>query len=94
MPNEINQDTFRRLAKLGAQARLEQIELERKAILAAFPDLSGRTGAKPGAHRLDGGKVVAAGKPARRRRRMTAAQRKAVSERMKKFWADRRKAKA
>lgn len=88
MPTELNQDVLKRLAKLGALARLEQIDTERKAILAAFPDLAAQRGGRAV-------KTVATGAvPAtkRRRRRMTAAQRKEVADRMKKYWAERRKA--
>lgn len=91
MPNELTQEVLGRLAKLGAQARLEQIETERKAILSAFPDLVGR---RPG--RKPGRKAAEAEAPApkrRRRSKMSAEARKAVSVRMKKYWADRRKAK-
>jgi hypothetical protein len=94
VPNELNQETLKHLAKLGARARLEQIELERKAILAAFPDLHGRRPAgKPTARVSDATRASAQAAPRRRTRRMTAAQRKEVSDRMKKYWAERRKAK-
>jgi hypothetical protein len=80
---ELNRDQLRRLARLGAQARLEELRREEAAIRAAFPDLFGgrRRSAEPRAGR-------------RRRRSMSAANRKAVSERMRKYWAERRKAKA
>jgi hypothetical protein len=65
---------------------LEELQREEAAIRRAFPDLFGRgRGRRAGA-------PVAAG--ARRRRGMSAAARKAVSIRMRKYWADRRKAKA
>lgn len=89
MPKELNSQVLRNLAKLGAQARLEQIEMERRAILAAFPDLSAP---RRGRGRRPRQEKQAAAAP-RRRRRMTAAQRKEVSERMKRYWAERRKAK-
>ena len=84
MPN-LNTEQLRRLARLGAMARLQQLKDEEAAIRAEFPELFG-------GRRAAGD---ASGEPARRRRRtgMTAANRKAVSERMKKYWADRRKAK-
>ncbi len=95
MPNELTQEVLQRLAKLGAQARLDQIETERKAILAAFPDLLGRRpGRKPGGRKAaEPAAAVAQAPKARRRHKMSAAARKAVSERMRKYWADRRKAK-
>jgi len=62
---------------------MEELRREEAAIRQAFPDLfRGRPGRKPG--RPAG---------ARRRRGMSAAQRRAVSERMKKYWANRRRTK-
>jgi hypothetical protein len=72
-------------------ARLEQIRAEEAAIRAEFPELFGR-----GARRQNGAAEIEASGPSRRRRRrpvMTAAQRKAVSDRMRKYWAERRKSK-
>ena len=84
----LNQEQLRRLARLGAVARLEQLREEEAAIRAEFPELfggrrgNGRRGTKePGSRK-------------RRRPAMTAAQRKEVSERMRKYWAERRKASA
>lgn len=79
----LNQEQLRRLAQLGAKARLEELREEEAAIRAAFPDLFGR-----------GRQGARASAAPRRRRRMSAANRKAVSERMRKYWAERRKAKA
>ena len=78
---DLSREQLRRLARLGAQARLEELRAEEAAIRQAFPDVAG-------------GPAVPGGGPRRRRSRMSAAARKAVSERMKKYWADRRKAKA
>ncbi len=90
---ELAQETLHKLAKIGAQARLDQIESERRAILAAFPDLQGRRLAGKPAGRGDGTRAAVAAARPRRTRRMTAAQRKEVSDRMKKYWAERRKGK-
>ena len=91
MPS-LSQDQLRRLARLGAMARLEQLRQEEAAIRAEFPDLFGR-GRKRASDAAGAGQ--AAGGGARRRRAaMSAAGRKAVSERMRKYWAERRKAKA
>lgn len=85
---DLTRDELQRLARLGAQARLDELRREEAAIRAAFPDLfSGRARTRKtaaGAARAAGG---------RRRRTMSAAARKAVSERMRKYWAERRKAK-
>jgi hypothetical protein len=79
----IDRKELHQLARLGAAARLEALESERTAILRAFPDL----------RRGEPGRETRAGqaRPQRRRRRMSAAERKAVSERMRRYWADRRK---
>ncbi len=95
MPNELNAEVLRRLAKLGAQARLEQIEMERQAIVAAFPDLAAPRRGRAASARTQAPKAEApvAAKRRRRRSKMTPAQRREVSERMTKYWAERRKAK-
>ena len=74
----------KQLARLGAKARLEELRQEEAAIRKAFPDV------------VSGGGRAAATKVAARPRRrgMSAAARKAVSARMKKYWAARRKANA
>ena len=76
-----------RLAKLGAEARLQALEAERAQILRAFPGL--RAGGTPAAQATSPQEASV-----RRRREMNAAERKSVSLRMKKYWAERRKAKA
>ena len=85
----LSTEQLRRLARLGAVARLEQLREEEAAIRSEFPELFGRG-------RRVSQTVGPAAAPATRRRRrkpMTAAQKKAVSERMRKYWAERRKAK-
>ena len=72
---------LREYARRGAEARVRELTLELAAIYRAFPDLrrlSPAGGAAPA------GKV-------RRRRSMSAAQKREVSRRMKKYWANRRK---
>jgi hypothetical protein len=81
---DLNRDQLQRLARLGAQARLEELRREEAAIRAAFPDLFGKRARSSG--QSSGGRR-------RRRRGMSAAARKAVSERMRKYWAERRKGK-
>jgi len=76
-------------ARLGAEARAAELSAELAAIYRAFPGLRGR-GGRAGASDT----VTAVATGARRRRKpMTAAQKRAVSIRMKKYWAGRRKAK-
>jgi len=88
---ELSKDVLNRLARLGAQARLDELDAERRAILKAFPGLAGaRKAAAPRA-------PVAAAKPARKagkKRNVSAAARKAASERMKQYWAAKKQAQA
>ncbi len=95
MANELSREQLQRLARLGANARLEELDAERRAILRAFPGLSaqaarqGKAKAAPSADATGG--AVPAKKAVRRRKKMSAEQRKAASDRMRKFWAERRK---
>ena len=83
----LNQEQLRRLARLGAIARLDELKQEEAAIRKEFPELFGR------GRKSASGKTSAGGAGGRKRA-MSAANRKAVSERMRKYWAERRKAKA
>ena len=74
-----------RLARLGAEARLRALEVERAHILRSFPGLKVGQSATSG---------TSEPVPVRRRRQMSVAERKSVSARMKKYWAERRKANA
>jgi hypothetical protein len=71
-------------ARQGAAARLAELQAEMASIRRAFP---GTGTASSGSRRP----TVGAG---RKRRGMSAAARKAVSARMKKYWAAKRKANA
>jgi len=82
----LSAERLRELARSGAEAVLKQLRAEIIAIERTFPEL-----ALPNKRRA----VRQAFQKARTRMRaMTDAERKAVSERMKKYWAERRKAKA
>jgi len=97
-------------ARRGATARVSELKAELAEIYRAFPDLSraranaigsgeavkagdGRTRAARAA-RLASATGSSSVTTTRRRRRMSPAARKAVSERMRKYWAQRRKAKS
>ena len=69
------------LAREGAKARLWHLETEKNELLRAFPDL--RDGDRTPATSQDG--------TGRGRKQMTAAERRSVSVRMKRYWAERRK---
>jgi hypothetical protein len=86
LPN-LTSDQLAAFARLGAHARLAELVAEMDAILTAFPDL----GSAPARETSEGVEAPARGKR-RKRPRMSAAARKAVSARMKKYWAERRKA--
>jgi len=70
-------------ARRGAEVRLGELKEEMSAIYAAFPDLRRGRAATPNGD--------SSPPPRRKRRRMSAAQRKAVGDRMRKYWAARRK---
>jgi hypothetical protein len=63
---------------------LQALETERKSLLQEFPELAGA--------RRRGGRPATAVR-AKRRRNFSAAQRRAISRRMKALWAERRKTK-
>jgi hypothetical protein len=83
------------LARVGAQARLEALRTEQDALLAAFPDLRGSSSGQARPVRTRASEGGSAGqRSGARRGSMTAAQRKAVGERMRAYWAARRAEKA
>jgi hypothetical protein len=77
---------IRELARSGAEALLKQLRAEIIAIERTFPEL-----ALPQKRRAVRQTIQQAQS---RGRTMSAAARKAVSQRMKKYWAERRKAQA
>jgi len=79
-------DRIRELARDGAERLLDNLRAEIIAIERTFPEL-----ALPASRRAVRETVQNARK---RGRKMSAAARKAVSARMKKYWAERRKARA
>jgi hypothetical protein len=66
-------------ARHGAAARVEELNSELAAIYRVFPDL--RQGIGSGTAKIS---------PRRRRKPMSAAQKAAVSRRMKAYWAARK----
>ncbi len=83
------------LARKGAEHRYEELKAEMATLMKTFPHLATKAGRRIAAATSRGRAVVEAEAPKVRRRvrKMSAAARKAVSERMKKYWAARRKAK-
>ena len=80
MPSLLSRDKLLDLARLGATVRLAELKRERQALSTILNGGAGPT------HNVTRAKAV------RRRRRptWTAAQRAALSARMKKYWAKRR----
>ena len=85
-PTRLSAQRLRELARAGAEQAVKQLRAEIIAIERAFPELK-----LPEARRAVRKSV---GQVTRRTRRMSAAARKAVSTRMKRYWAERRKARA
>jgi hypothetical protein len=86
---------LKELAKRGAAVRLAELATEAAALLKAFPALRKGHLDSPFTRRgavanTDDGTTVLPGRKRRRRKPMSAAQRKAVGVRMKKYWAKRR----
>ena len=95
MATELTKDDMRRFARLGAMKRLDDIRREEAAIRRAFPELfsSARRAAPPTPAAPARGAKKAKAAKARKRTTMSPSMRRQVSERMKKYWAGRRKAK-
>jgi len=84
--NGLSAERLRELARRGAESALKELRADIIAIERTFPEL-----ALPKRRRALRQSVEQA---TARTRRISAAARKAVSERMKRYWAERRKAKA
>jgi hypothetical protein len=82
----LSAEKLRDLARTGAEVTLNRLRAEIIAIERTFPEL-----ALPKRRRALRRTVKQA---TNRTRQMSAAARKVVSERMKKYWAERRKAQA
>jgi hypothetical protein len=76
---------LRELARVGAEVTIKQLRAEIIALERTFPEL-----ALPQRRRAVRGSIKEA---TTRTRNMSAAARKAVSIRMRRYWAERRKAK-
>ena len=82
----LNAEKLRELAMAGADLALKQLRAEIVAIERTFPELG-----LPKTRRALRRSLTEA---TNRTRRMSDAARKAASQRMKKYWAERRKARA
>jgi hypothetical protein len=82
----LNFDQLKELARDAAAKTLKQLRAEVIAIERTFPELALPKTRRMVRRSLKGGR--------KRAREMSAAARKALAARMKKYWAERRKAKA
>ena len=84
---ELMTDSKRRdLARFGAEARLRSLEEERKTILGMFPELLGLAQHQAAAYTTPvADRLPLAATPLRKRRSL--AMRKAVGEKMRRYWA-------
>ena len=95
MAKKLTAADMHRLARIGAAAKLAQLEREIAALKRAFPGLTAQPAPSPPAAQAETSPLAVPGRSqARRSRRapMSAAERKAVSQRMKRYWDARRKA--
>ena len=84
----IAREELLRLARSGAVARLKELNAELDSIYSVFPDL--KEGAAPAKASAPAKAKAAARSGGQANRAWSAAARKAVSERMKRYWAGRR----
>lgn len=82
----LSTERLRELARTGAEVALKRLRAEIVAIERTFPEL-----ALPRRRRAVRRSIKTA---TNRTRRMSAAARKAISQRMQRYWAERRKAQA
>lgn len=85
-------DSLHAWARKGAAARLEELAGERTAIFREFPQLRRQGGARAGGTQAPAEEESSPAPTRRRRNGMSPAQRKAVGERMRRYWAARRAA--
>ena len=84
--HRLSAEQLRNLARAGAEATLNGLRAEIIAIERTFPELKHPAGRRAVRRSLRSAR--------RQTRQMSAAARKAVSERMKRYWAERRRARA
>src|SRR5438874_2158813 len=84
------------MARKGAEHRYAELQAEIAALVKHFPHVARRAGRQLSTAVARGRAIAQAEAPKvrRRARKMSAAARRAVSARMKKYWAARRKQKA
>lgn len=84
----VNDERLRELAILGLKAEQRRIDEELTALRGLEQPTKRRLGRPPGKAKQATGNVDE--KAPRKRRKMSAAKKKALSDRMKRIWADRK----
>jgi hypothetical protein len=84
--NQLNPERLRELARAGAEQAVKQLRAEIIALERTFPELALSKRRRALRRSID--------HAAKQTSRMSTAARKAVSDRMKRYWAERRKAQA
>jgi hypothetical protein len=82
----LSAERVQELARAGAETVLRRLRAEIVAIERAFPEVAISRGRRSARRSVR--------KAAKRTRRMSAAAKKAISIRMKRYWVERRKAQA
>lgn len=90
MEVSMTDEELRDFARKGAEIRLKEIRGEEEKIYSIFPDL--RASGKAVRLAVPTAKELKKTAPVRRRWKMSAKARKDVSRRMRKYWAERRRA--
>ena len=97
MVKGLSASELNKLARIGAAAKLAELERDIVALRRAFPGLKAAAGARGAGEEAafePQTKLTARVSKRGRRKPMSSAERKAVSERMKRYWEDKRKGKA
>ena len=91
----LSREQLMEMARHGAAAMIAELKSQIAEIERAFPSVKAarRATVRTVSAARDSFSTRAARTPRKGRRTMSAAQRKAVSARMKKYWAQRRRAK-
>jgi hypothetical protein len=87
----LSRQELRQLAITGARAKIKELESQRMALLEEFPELNSSSQRAPTRRAKMAKASLKTSSTRRRTRRFTAAQRRAISHRMKRFWSERRK---
>ena len=91
----LSREQLMNMARHGAAAMIAELKVQIAEIERAFPSV--KTARRGTVRTIRGGRNPFSGRPARSRRKgrrkMSVAQRNAVSARMKKYWAQRRSSK-